>query len=200
MTDETARLAAMTMPQVLRYRAQTQGDLLALREKDRGLWRRTTWKGYFENARLLAIGLYALGFRSGDRLAVASDDIPEWLFADLAAQMVGGSCLGIYPTNPWPELQYIVRHSRAKIVVCGDQEQTDKVLIARRNEGGLPDLTTILTVDMKGMRHYAEWSSAPAKRPSSARRSMRRSTRASRTTSPLSSTLPAPPACRRARC
>jgi long-chain acyl-CoA synthetase len=156
MTVETARLAAMTMPQVLRYRAQTQGDLLALREKDRGLWRRTTWKGYFENARLLAIGLYALGFRSGDRLAVASDDIPEWLFADLAAQMVGGSCLGIYPTNPWPELQYIVRHSRAKIVVCGDQEQTDKVLIARRNEGGLPDLTTILTVDMKGMRHYAE--------------------------------------------
>ncbi len=156
MTNENAQLAALTMPQVLRHRATTQGDLLALREKDRGLWRRTTWQGYFEEARLLAIGLYALGFRPGDRLAVASDDIPEWLFADLAAQMIGGACLGIYPTNPWPELQYIVRHSRAKIIVCGDQEQTDKVLEARRNEGGLPDLTTIVTVDMKGMRHYAE--------------------------------------------
>ncbi len=31
----------------------------------------------------------------------------------------------------------------AKIVVCGDQEQTDKVLDAQRNDGGLPDLTTV---------------------------------------------------------
>jgi long-chain acyl-CoA synthetase len=149
-------IAGMTMPQVLRQWAQTQGSSLALREKDSGLWRRTTWKGYFDTARLLAIGLYALGFRRGDRLAVASDDSPEWLYSDLGAQMAGGACLGIYPTNPWPELQYIVRHSRTKIIVCGDQEQTDKVLDARRAEGGLPDLKTIICVDMKGMRHYDE--------------------------------------------
>ncbi|BCH20371.1 AMP-dependent synthetase/ligase [Mesorhizobium sp. L-8-3] len=149
-------LSLMTMPQVLRHRAEAQGSALALRVKERGLWLRTDWKGYFDMARRLAIGLYALGFRPGDRLAVASDDSPEWLYADLAAQMVGGACLGIYPTNPWPELQYIVRHSRARIVVCGDQEQTDKVLDARRNDEGLPDLGTIICVDMKGMRHYAE--------------------------------------------
>lgn len=149
-------LSSMTMPQVLRHRAETQGTALALRVKERGLWVRTDWRGYFDKARRLAIGLYALGFRAGDRLAVASDDSPEWLYADLAAQMVGGACLGIYPTNPWPELQYIVRHSRTRIVVCGDQEQTDKVLDARRNDDGLPDLGTIICVDMKGMRHYAE--------------------------------------------
>ena len=149
-------IAGMTMPQVLRHWALTQGQSLALREKDSGLWQRTTWKAYFDKARLLAIGLYALGFRKGDRLAVASDDSPEWLYSDLGAQMAGGACLGIYPTNPWPELQYIVRHSRTKIIVCGDQEQTDKVLDARRAEGGLPDLKTIICVDMKGMRHYDE--------------------------------------------
>jgi long-chain acyl-CoA synthetase len=149
-------IAGMTMPQVLRHWALTQGQSLALREKDSGLWQRTTWKGYFDKARLLAIGLYALGFRKGDRLAVASDDSPEWLYSDLGAQMAGGACLGIYPTNPWPELQYIVRHSRTKIIVCGDQEQTDKVLDARRGEGGLPDLKTIICVDTKGMRHYDE--------------------------------------------
>jgi long-chain acyl-CoA synthetase len=156
MTAPVQRLADLTMPQALKERAQTLGDALALREKDRGLWRRTSWKQYFENARRLAIGLYALGFRAGDRLAVASDDTPEWLYADLAAQMIGGACLGVYPTNPWPELQYIVRHSRAKIIVCGDQEQTDKVLEAQRREGGLPDLTRVICVDMKGMRRYAE--------------------------------------------
>ncbi|CAG1002246.1 MAG: long-chain fatty acid--CoA ligase [Rhizobiaceae bacterium] len=156
MRADIERLAGMTMPQVLKHHAERQGELLALRAKERGLWRRTTWKGYFDTARRLAIGLYALGFRPGDRLAVASDDSPEWLYSDLAAQMIGGACLGIYPTNPWPELQYIVRHSRTRIVVCGDQEQTDKVLDARRNGEGLPDLATIVTVDMKGMRRYAE--------------------------------------------
>lgn len=155
MTESLARIAGMTLPQALKHRAESQGAATALREKKFGVWRRTSWREYFQNARHFAIGLYALGFRAGDRLAVASDDTPEWLYADLAAQMIGGACLGIYPTNPWPELQYIVRHSRARIVVCGDQEQTDKVLEARRNEGGLPDLTVVICVDLKGMRHYA---------------------------------------------
>jgi long-chain acyl-CoA synthetase len=156
MIGQAQDFPCATMPQALKRQAERLGDAVALREKDFGVWRRTTWKEYFENTRRFAIGLYALGFRAGDRLAVASDNTPEWLYADLAAQMIGGACLGVYPTNPWPELQYIVRHSRAKIIVCGDQEQTDKVLEAQRNESGLPDLAVVICVDMKGMRRYAD--------------------------------------------
>jgi acyl-CoA synthetase (AMP-forming)/AMP-acid ligase II len=76
MNEELKRLSLMTMPQALKYRAETQGDRLALREKDFGVWRRTSWREYFEKARRFAIGLHALGFRAGDRLAVASDDTP----------------------------------------------------------------------------------------------------------------------------
>jgi long-chain acyl-CoA synthetase len=154
MRVDAETVSTMTMPQIVRKRAQTNGKALAMREKTRGLWLKTDWRGFYENARSAAIGLYALGFRPGDRLAVAGDDSPQWLFSDIAAQMNGGACLGVYPTNPWPELQYIVRHSRARIIVCGDQEQTDKVLEARAQEGGLPDLQAIICVDMKGMRHY----------------------------------------------
>jgi long-chain acyl-CoA synthetase len=151
-----AALARMTMPQILERHAEELGDTVAMREKDRGLWRRTNWREYFETVRIVAVGLRVLGFRAGDRLAVASENTPEWFYADLAAQMLGGAGLGIYPTNPSPELQYVLRHSRAKIVVCGDQEETDTVLEARRRDGGLPDLQTIVCVDMKGMRRYAE--------------------------------------------
>jgi len=153
---KTAALSDMTMPRLLKRRAEEHGDTLAMREKDRGLWRRTTWRDYYEAVRVVAIGTHAIGFRAGDRLAIASEDTPEWMFADLAAQALGGAGLGIYPTNPWPEMQYILRHSRAKIVICGDQEQTDKVIDARRHDGGLPDLETIVCVDMKGMRRYVE--------------------------------------------
>jgi long-chain acyl-CoA synthetase len=151
-----AALATLTMPQVLKRRADTHPQQLALREKNRGIWHEISWRQYFENARRCAIALYALGFRAGDRLAVASENTPEWFYTDMAAQMLGGACLGVYPTNPWPELQYIVRHSRAKLVICGDQEQTDKVIDAQRFESGLPDLTRIVCVDMKGMRHYRQ--------------------------------------------
>ncbi len=148
--------ADTTMPRILKQRAEQDGAGLAMREKHRGLWRRKTWNDYYQTVRIAAIGLYALGFRAGDRLAIASEDTPEWLYADLAAQALGGAGLGIYPTNPWVELQYILRHSRASIIVCGDQEQTDKVIDARNAPGGLPDLTTVVCVDMKGMRRYAE--------------------------------------------
>ncbi|WP_158969995.1 AMP-dependent synthetase/ligase [Chachezhania sediminis] len=154
MTLTRDDILGLTMPQVLQRRAEDHGARLALREKVRGLWRRTTWAEYFANARRAAIGLYAMGFRPGDRLAIASEDTPEWYYCDLAAQMLGGAGLGIYPTNPWPELQYVVRHSRARVIVCGDQEQTDKVLDAQANEGGLPDLERVICVDMKGMRSY----------------------------------------------
>lgn len=149
-------ITTRTMPQILAWRADHMPAALALREKVRGLWRQTTWHDYFERTRAFAIGLHALGFRAGDRLAIAGDDCPEWFLADLAAQMLGGAGLGLYPTNPWPEMQYILRHSRARFVVCGDQEQTDKVLDARRLDGGLPDLEQIITIDRKGMRRYAE--------------------------------------------
>jgi long-chain acyl-CoA synthetase len=145
-----------TMPALLRHRARTTPERVALREKVRGIWEGTTWSGYYEQVRAFALFLRSQGFGPGDKLVIASDGTPQWFFADLAAQSLGGVTVGIYPTNPWPELQYIVRHCRAKVAVCGDQEQTDKVLTAMQQEGGLPDLVRVLTVDWKGMQHYTD--------------------------------------------
>jgi long-chain acyl-CoA synthetase len=156
MTDLARALqqGTITMPQLLMHWADTMPGELAMREKDLGIWNRITWRDYFEKVRGFALGLHALGFGRGDRLAVASDNTPEWLYADVAAQALGGMTVGIYPTNPWRELGYILRHSRSRIVVCGDQEQVDKVLEAEAREGDLPDLALVVCVDMKGMRNY----------------------------------------------
>lgn len=145
-----------TLPGLLRHRARQTPDRIALREKVRGVWQGVSWGEYFEKVQAFALYLQAQGFGEGDKLVIASDGTPEWFYADLAAQALGGVTVGIYPTNPWPELQYIVRHCRAKFAVCGDQEQTDKVLDAMRHGEGLPDLKQVLTVDTKGMRHYHE--------------------------------------------
>ena len=153
--DAKLRDGNATLPQLLQHWAQSTPDSLAFREKDYGIWNRMTWQHYFETARRFALGLKSLGFDKGDRLAIASEDSPEWMFADLATQAIGGVVVGIYPTNPWPELQYIVHHSNSKFVVCGDQEQVDKVLDAMdKHATGLPDVVKIICADMKGMRGY----------------------------------------------
>lgn len=156
------------MPALLRQRAKQTPDQIALREKVRGVWKGVTWSEYAQHVQAFALFLRSHGFVSGDTLVIASDGSPEWFYADLAAQSLGGITVGIYPTNPWPELQYIVRHCRAKVAVCGDQEQADKVLEAMRQGEGTPDMQLVLTVDWKGMRHYQDdclmsWQDAIAK-------------------------------------
>jgi long-chain acyl-CoA synthetase len=152
----TLQNAAITIPQLLRKRAELHGDRLALREKDFGIWNRYSWNHYYETARSVALGLLSLGLKPGDRVAIAGEDTPEWFYADLGTQMIGAIAVGIYPTNPWVELQYIVRHSGSRVVITGDQEQTDKVLNAIANNDGLPALEAIVCVDMKGLRHYSQ--------------------------------------------
>ena len=143
-----------TLPALLRTQAQQRGAQIALREKEHGIWKGATWADYFSRARRVALGLKALGLQRGDRLIIASEDVPEWFYADLGAQMIGVQVVGIYPTNPWPELQYIAHHCQAKVAITGDQEQTDKVLDAMKHGAGLPHMAQVFCVDMKGLRRY----------------------------------------------
>jgi len=152
----TLKKAAITVPQLLRQRAEMHGDKLALREKDYGIWNPYSWNHYYQTARAVALGLLSLGIKPGDRVAIAGENTPEWFYADLGTQMIGAVAVGIYPTNPWVELQYIVRHSGSRVVITGDQEQTDKVLDALANNDGLPALEAIVCVDTKGLRQYRQ--------------------------------------------
>src|ERR1035438_10205682 len=107
--------AAITIPQLLRQRAGLDGDRLALREKEHGIWKRYSWSHYYATARLVALGLMSLGIKTGDRVAIAGEDTPKWFYADLGIQMIGAIAVGIYPTNPWVELQYIASESRLPV-------------------------------------------------------------------------------------
>jgi len=149
-----ADVQSMTLPQLLGWNASHTPHVTALRHKKLGIWQAISWRGYNEAARHVALGLLGLGMKRGERIAIASEGTPEWFYADLGAEMIGLEVVGIYPTNPWNELKYIVGHCKARAVICGDQEQTDKVLEAMRNDGGLPDLEYVICVDTKGMRHY----------------------------------------------
>ena len=79
---------------------------VALREKEYGIWQEYTWKDYYEHVKNFAMGLYDLGFKRKDKLAIIGDNRPEWVWAELAAQSLGGIPLGIYQDSMLNEIIY----------------------------------------------------------------------------------------------
>ncbi|MBX6378682.1 MAG: AMP-binding protein, partial [Clostridia bacterium] len=145
-------MSDLTLPQLLHHRAQQYGSRrIALREKDLGIWQELTWQDYFDNVRLFALGLAALGFRRGDKLAILGDNRPEWIWAELACQALGGVSVGIFQDSVASEVAYVIQHCDAVIVVAEDQEQVDKVLEVREQ---LPGLRHIIYYDPRGLRNY----------------------------------------------
>ncbi len=142
-----------TLPKLLLANAQRYGRRkVAIREKEYGIWQAYSWSQYLEQVRDFALGLAALGFQRGDKLATIGDNRPQLYWALVAAQALGGVPVPIYQDAIAAELRYVVDHSDAKILVAEDQEQVDKVL---EMKGELPKVQAVIYDDPKGMRHYA---------------------------------------------
>lgn len=100
---------------------------IAFREKDYGIWQEYTWEDAWELIELAAHGLLALGLEVGDRVTIHAEDRPEWVIVDLATVAIRGITVGLYPTNPAAEVEYMLEDSGAVVHVVEDQEQVDKV-------------------------------------------------------------------------
>lgn len=134
---------------VLAKRAADSPGGVAMREKDRGLWREITWAEYWERVEAFAHALIAAGVERGDRVAIQSDNRTEWLYTDLGCLAAGAICVGLYPTNPTAEVGYLLGNSTSSILIVEDQEQADKVLAIPASD--LPALTRIIYLEHRGV-------------------------------------------------
>ncbi|MCM2251881.1 MAG: AMP-binding protein [Ramlibacter sp.] len=146
-----SQLPELTLPQMLREQARRQGARIAIRQKDFGIWKPLRCDAYFQRACHFGLGLRALGLSEGGHVGVISENRVEWVLAQMGAGLVGAVTVGVYPTSPSPEVAYVVAHADVEVMVCEDQEQTDKVLAARHE---LPKLRHIVIVETKGLRSY----------------------------------------------
>jgi len=118
-----------TLPKLLRMNFKRFGDRrIAIRRKDRGVWKEYTWRDYYEHVKHFSLGLISLGFQPGDRIAIIGDNDPEYYWAELAAQSANGSSVGIFTDSGPEEIKYIIIDSESSFIVAQDQEQVDKLL------------------------------------------------------------------------
>ena len=84
----------------------------ALQVKRNGRYEPISHDTIAERVRRTALGLEELGVRSGDRIAILSENRPEWAIADFACLMLGVADVPIYPNLPSDQIAYILRDCR----------------------------------------------------------------------------------------
>ena len=146
---DVAENELINLPAKLLEHSQTRPNDVAMRHKKFGIWKEFTWEEYLNKVRSASLGFYELGVREGDKVAIHSENRPEWVFADLGIQTIGSVSVGIYPTSPASEVEYLLSHSEASVLVVEDEEQLDKALEAWDR---LEKLQKIVVIDPRGVR------------------------------------------------
>jgi long-chain-fatty-acid--CoA ligase ACSBG len=149
-----------------------------------------TWKEYYNDTIKAAKSFMHLGLGRFESVSILGFNSPEWLLSNMGAIAAGGFAAGIYTTNEPDACKYILKHSKARIVVVDGQKQLDKILKIR---GDLKDLTAIVVWGDKVSPNVNDGvgdGQAPSPTPRSRRAWLTRSP----ATAPPSSTPPAPPA------
>ncbi len=116
----------------------------AMRYRVGDRWVAISPRELLERVRAVSLGLLGLGVRRGDRVALLSENRPEWAVVDYAALALGAADVPIYPTLPARQAAYILRDSGATVVVVSTQTQLDKVLEVR---AALPELRHVIAMD-----------------------------------------------------
>ena len=148
--DETG---VVTLPQLWRRRCAQWGDRPALRHKERGIWKGLAWGQYFSEARAIGMAMADAGLEPGDVVSLLSDNRPEWLVADIAAQSMGFVSHGIYPCSTAAQVGHALREAGSRVVIVENADQLVKVLAARE---ACPGLRQIVVIETRGLRRFTD--------------------------------------------
>ena len=146
-------MSETTVPLRFKETVEKYGDHVALREKDLGLWKDISWKAYYEGVKKVGCALMAMGLEKGQCVSIIGDNAPEWVMADLGIQCIGGVSVGVYATNAWPQVEYVITDSESRFFFVENEEQLDKWLHFRDK---VPHLKKVIVWDMKGLRAFKD--------------------------------------------
>ncbi len=138
MTDTLNRMFQMSV--------QRFADSPALSSKVDGLYRSITFREMGMKVRAFSSGLLTLGVEKGDRIALISENRPEWAIADMGIMHIGAVNVAIFPTLPSGQVRFIVDDAGAKIIIVSDEKQLRKALEVKKTVSDL----RIITMDFPG--------------------------------------------------
>ncbi|MBW8285304.1 MAG: long-chain fatty acid--CoA ligase [Rhizobium sp.] len=151
MTEREPAPGLVSIPALMARNAREHPRRAAYREKEFGIWQAWTWEEAHTEVRALAMGFLALGLQRGDFVAVVGRNRPSLYWSIVAAQMCGAVPVPLYQDAVAEEAEYVLEHCGTRFVVCGDQEQVDKVIEVQER---IKCIDQVVYVDKRGMRKY----------------------------------------------
>src|SRR5262245_24130146 len=145
------------------FRTNNKPDALAFKVEN--TWNKISGSDAIEKLKRIALGLSSLGVKAGDRIAIISENRPEWSLTDLAILSLRAVNVPIYTTQAVEQIRYILENSGAKMLfVSGKKlykhaeeairsvEQLEKLVFF--DEGSTPEndgrILTLASVEEKG--------------------------------------------------
>jgi long-chain acyl-CoA synthetase len=138
----------------IRYQKEKYPQEVSLAEKVDGKWVTYSTDDVIEKSNQVSKGLIAMGVQPGDKIAIISNNRPQWNFVDIGLLQVGAIDVPIYPTISASEYEYIFNHAEIKMAFVSSDDLLKKVLAIKDS---VPTLGEIFSFEeIKGCRHWSE--------------------------------------------
>lgn len=108
------------------YQISKYNKEVAFARKDNGVWRTYSSQEVKKIIDNLSLAFLSQGVTEGNKVAIISENRPEWNFIDLALQQIGAISVPMYPTITSEDYSYIFNHAEVKMIFVGDQIIFDK--------------------------------------------------------------------------
>ena len=135
------------------YRTQYRLDD-ALACKVAGKWIKYSGDEYIKYANDISCGLLSMGYKSGDKIAMISNNRPEWNFFEMGMAQIGVISVPIYPTISIDEYQYILNHAAPRMLMVSDKLLLEKLRPLFENSSVIEHLYTFNQIE--GVNNWKE--------------------------------------------
>ncbi len=127
---------------------------VALSVKRNGKWENFSTNEFRKNVDDVSIGLLAMGFKKGDKIATVTNNRPEWNFIDFGMSQIGCVHVGVYPTISDKEYLHILSHSDSRILIVSDEELYNKLYPLFKKTDNLEEIYTF--DEVAGAKNWRE--------------------------------------------
>jgi len=119
-----------------------------------GEWYTYSTEDYYKKSHQFALGLLALGFKKGDKIATVTSNRPDWNFADMGMAMTGVVHVPMYPNIGDEEYKYILEHSDSRMLIVGNKKLHKKLKPVVKEVAGVSQVYSFEKLD--GVKNFEE--------------------------------------------
>ncbi len=132
-----------TMPEVFADALLGGKDRNAYNHKREGEWKSFTYQDVYENIQNVGFGFHALGLKKGDKIAIFSENRPEWSMTDWTCAHFGFVSVPIYQTSIPRQINYIVNHAECNVIIASSKELAKTIISLKAKLNTLKHMVVI---------------------------------------------------------